>query len=113
MTMVSSLLVAHAGTMILFALAPISASLLLDGLVAVIRRKGLAPLLVAAALTLGLLVLGYLIRQHGLVGLDSSPTRQSDIAGLDRNAVLYLTFSVPLGILAAAIRIGRAAFLRR
>jgi len=113
LTMVSSLLAAHAGTFILFALAPISASLLLDGLVAAFRGKGLVPLLVAAALTLGAVMLGFLMRQYGLSGLEDSPTRESDTAGLERNAALYLTFSIPLAILAAAIRIGRAALSRR
>ena len=103
----SSILFAHAGTFIVFVIAPISACLILDGVAACLRGNGLNPLVFAVSLTGSLVIAGSMIRAYGVSGLEGTATYATDISALDRNALLYLAFSVPLGLLAALIRIMR------
>ena len=108
-----SLLAAHSGTLIVFAMAPIMASLILEGIVHALRRRGLKPLLFAGALFAATVGAGVIVREIGLSGMASSPTFPQDVTALDRNATWYLTFAIPLGLLAASIRIVRSLFQQR
>ena len=101
----TSLLVAHAGTFIVFALAPIVGCLVLDGLVLVMRRRGFKALAIAVLFFLAAIVLGLFVKESGLNGMAGSPSFNQDVIALERNGNLYLTFAVPLGLLAAVIRI--------
>jgi len=104
----SSLLIAHVGTFMVFALGPIVGCLIADGIVCVFRRRGIKPLVAAIVFFVTTIAIGLLIRDYGLSGVAGSPTHQQDMTALERNANLYLTFAVPLGLLAAAIRIVRS-----
>lgn len=107
------LISAHVGTFLLFAIAPISASLILEGAVAVFRGKGLTSLVIASAMSAGIVVVGLLLRSFGLGELHGSPNFEANQVGLEANASFYLTFAIPLAIFAFAVRMARLVFSRR
>jgi hypothetical protein len=101
------LFIAHIGTLLLFAISPIFLALVLEGIVAVFRGKGLVPLIIAALLVAGLAVMGVAMRHFTIGSLSDL-----DIEGLNRNAGFYIVFSASLGILGFIIRMGRQLFAR-
>jgi hypothetical protein len=106
----TSILTAHSGTLIAYAIAPITGSLVLEGLVLAFRKRGMKPLLVAVLLFVGTIAAGLVIQEVGLSGMAHSPTYLQDASAIHHNESLFLSFSIPLGLLAAVIRIVRSLF---
>lgn len=109
----SAMLIAQTGVFILTGLLPFVVFFLLDGIVALLRGRGLVPIFVAVGLVASTAVLGAVFRQWGIDQLDGSPAYEASMMGLDSNARLFLSFCVPLGAIAFVVRMVRMLFSRK
>jgi hypothetical protein len=101
---VSLLIVAYSGIFVLTGLLPFVATFLLDGVVQLLRHRGLRFFFLALGATVVVAVLGFFLYQYGI---SSSAITSASLAGLTVLGGWFLTFSVPLAVIAFLIRTGK------
>lgn len=97
----TSILTAYVGVVVLAAILPFAASLILDGIVHLFRGRGLKPLMIATGLTVGVAVAGIFATSHGQPS--SGPTPEVS-AGMALVVEFLLPFSISLALIAFGIR---------
>ena len=98
---ISSLVVAYGGMFVLAGLLPIVAAFVLDGVVQVLRNNGLRFFLLAVGLTVVVAGVGYVVYQYGSNSNMMTAANQASVSNVGR---LFLTFSIPLALLAFLMR---------
>lgn len=104
---------AHGGVIVVAVVLPMVAFLLLDGVVALARGKGVVPLLIAAGLVIGTATLGLTMWQGGLNQLEGNPAYSVTSAGAERNFRMLVGWAIGLGAFAFLIRMVKLASGRR
>lgn len=104
---------AHGGVILVAAVLPIVAFLLLDGVIALARGKGMVPLLIAAGMVIAIAVVGGLMWQGGLDQLQGSPAFEVTSAGAETNARMLVGWGLGLGALAFLARMVNLATGRK
>lgn len=107
---ISSLVVAYGGMFVLAGLLPIVAAFVLDGVVQVLRNNGLRFFFVAVGLTVVLAGVGYVFYQYGSNSTMMTAVNQASVTDFGR---LFLTFSIPLALLAFVMRTAKLLFRSR
>ena len=106
----SLLFVAYGGMFLLAGLLPFVATFLLDGVVQVLRNNGLRYFFLALGMTVLVAVVGYFIYQYGV----SSPAMTSaNLASITMVGGFFLTFSIPLALIAFLVRTGKLMLQNR
>ncbi len=103
----------HAGAILVAVVLPMVAFLLLDGVVALGRGKGVVPLLVAAGLVIGTAILGLAMWQGGLSQLEGNPAYSVTSTGAEGNFRMLVGWALGLGAIAFLIRMVKLASGRR
>lgn len=101
---------AYGGIFILAGLLPIVAAFLLDGVVQVLRGNGFRYLLLALGMTVAVAGVGYVILQ---IGIRSPTITSTSVMSVTTLGSMFLTFSIPLALLAFAIRTGKLLLSKR
>lgn len=104
------MVVAYGGMLVLAGLLPIVAGFILDGVVQVLRSNGLRFFFLAVGLTVVVAGAGYIIFQFGSAGPMMTAAHEASLYEFGR---LFLTFSIPLGLLAFLIRTAKLLFKSR
>ena len=107
---ISLLFVAYGGMFVLAGLLPFVATFLLDGVVQVLRSNGLRYFFLALGMTVVVAVVGYIIYQYGI---NSPAMTSANLASVTRVGGIFLTFSIPLALIAFLIRTGKLLFKSR
>lgn len=95
---------AHIGAILVAAVLPIVAFLLLDGIVALIRGRGVAPLLIAVGMVIGVAAIGLTMWQGGLSQLEGNRAYAVTSAGAEANARMFVGWGFVLGAIAFFMR---------
>ena len=98
---IALLVVAHFGMFMLAGLLPVVAAYVLDGVVQVLRSNGLRFFFLAIGMSVVIAGTGYFVFQYGST---SSLMTSAARASLMQLGGVFLTFAIPLGILAFLIR---------
>jgi hypothetical protein len=107
---ISLLIVAYGGIFVLTGLLPFVATFLFDGVVQLLRHNGLRYFFLALGATAVVAALGYFLYQYGI----SSPAiTPASLASLTVLGGWFLTFSVPLAVVAFLIRTGKLLLRNR
>ncbi|MGO4690599.1 hypothetical protein [Glaciibacter sp. 2TAF33] len=107
---ISLLIVAYGGIFVLTGLLPFVATFLFDGVVQLLRHNGLRYFLLALGITVVVAAFGLLLYQYGI----SSPAVTSvSLASLTILGGWFLTFSVPLAVIAFLFRTGKLLLRNR
>jgi hypothetical protein len=106
----SALVVAYGGMFVLAGLLPIVAAFVLDGVVQVLRNNGLRFFFLAVGLTVVVAGAGYVLYQFGSNSPMMTAANQASVSNVGS---LFLTFSIPLALLAFLIRTAKLLFSNR
>ena len=107
---VSLLIVAYGGMFVLAVLLPFVATFLLDGVVQVLRHNGMRYFFLALGLTAAVAGVGYFIYQTGING---PAMTSANLASITMVGGFFLTFSIPLALIAFLIRTGKLLLRNR
>jgi hypothetical protein len=101
---------AYGGMVMLAGVLPIVAAFLLDGVVQVLRRNGPRYVLLALGMTAAVAVVGYIMYQYGISSPAVTPANRASVTHVGS---MFLTFSIPLALLAFLIRTGKLLLSKR
>jgi hypothetical protein len=107
---ISLLIVAYAGIFVLTGLLPFVATFLFDGVVQVLRHNGLRYFFLALGATVVVAAFGYFLYNYGI---GSSAITPASLASLTLLGAWFLTFSVPLAVIAFLVRTGKLILRNR
>lgn len=97
-------LLVHGGVFLVAGVLPFFAFFIVDGLVAVVRGRGLLPLLFAAGMVGAIAVGGSLAWQAGLEQFAGTPAFSAMKNSADANAALFAGWAIAIGAIAFLFR---------
>lgn len=100
---------AHIGAILVGGALPIVAFFVLDGVVALVRSKGVVPILIAAGMVIGVAVAGVTMWQVGLSQLEGNAAYSVISAGAETNATFLVGWAIALGAFGFLVRMLKLA----
>lgn len=107
------MLATHGGAILVAGVLPVVAFFLLDGVVALVRGRGVTPLLIAVGMVVALAVVGLMLWQGGLAGLEGNPAYEITRIGAEGNAKMFVGWGLALGAIAFLARMLKLATRRK
>jgi hypothetical protein len=104
---------AHGGAILIAVVLPTVAFFLIDGAVALVRGRGVVPLLIAVGMVIGVAAIGAAMWQGGLSQLEGNPAYAVTSAGAEGNFRMLVGWALALGAIAFLARMAKLAFGRR
>lgn len=103
----------HGGVFLVAGVLPVFAFYILDGIVHLVRGRGIAALLIAVGMVIALAVGGAYAWHAGLGQLVGTPAYGPTQAGADGNAALFVGWAIALGAIGFLFRMVNLATGRR